>query len=181
MKVKEGIMINPQASLQVLETALQLEINGMAFYRKASNDSQNTVAKEMFAYLADAEVTHMDRIKQISGSLNLTGNWSKVEHDKGHAGIKEVFSRLAKENKDRLVPAATEIQALETGLDLEVKSIDFYTIQFGKAGDANEKAFYSSLIEEEESHFRTLKDMKFYLENPAAWFAEHERHGLDGA
>jgi rubrerythrin len=170
-----------EANLQALEKALQLEIDGMAFYRKASNSAQNTVTKEMFAYLADAEVTHMDRIKHISDSLNMTGNWSKAEQDQGHAGIKEVFSRLARKNKDSLAPAATEMQALDTGLDLEVKSIDFYTIQFGKAGDANEKAFYSSLIEEEESHFRILKDMKFYLEQPDAWFIEHERHGLDGA
>ncbi len=180
MEVKEDIM-SIEANLQALEKALQLEIDGMAFYRKASNAAQNTVTKEMFAYLADAEVTHMDRIKHISESLNMTGNWSRTEHDKAHAGIKEIFSRLARENKDSLVPAAAEMQALETGLDLEVKSIDFYTIQLGKAGDANEKAFYSSLIEEEESHFRTLKDMKFYLEQPDAWFIEHERHGLDGA
>jgi rubrerythrin len=160
---------------------LQMEIDGMAFYRKASNAAQNIVTKEMFAYLADAEITHMDRIKQISDSLRMTGNWSKTEHDKGHAGIKEVFSRLAKENKDRLVPAATEIQALETGLDLEVKSIDFYNEQLTKSDDTNEKAFYSSLIEEETSHFRTLKDIKLYLENPDSWFIEHEHHGLDGA
>ena len=168
-------------SLQSLEKALQLEIDGMAFYRKASNDMQNILAKEMFAYLADAEVTHMDRIKQISESLKMTGNWRHIDYGKGPAGIKEIFSRLAIENKDNLAPTTTDIQALDTGLDLEVKSIDFYTEQLGNSADANEKAFYTSLMEEETSHYRTLKDMKFYLEDPEAWYAEHEHHGLDGA
>ena len=174
-------MSNVQASLQSLEKALQLEIDGMAFYRKASKAAQKTVTKEMFAWLADAEVTHMDRIKQIGESLKMTGNWRHIEYGKDHAGIKDVFSRLAIENKDNLTPAATDTQAIDTGLDLEVKSIDFYTGQLGGSGDANEKAFYTSLIEEETSHYRTLKDMKFYLEDPGAWFTEHEHHGLDGA
>jgi rubrerythrin len=168
-------------SLQALEKAMQLEIDGMAFYRKASNDMQNTLAKEMFAYLADAEVTHMDRIKQISESLKMTGNWRHIDYGKGPAGIKEIFSRLAKENKDSLVPDATDTRAIDTGLDLEVKSIDFYTGQYAGSNDAIEKAFYLSLVEEENSHYRTLQDMKFYLENPEAWYAEHEHHGLDGA
>jgi rubrerythrin len=168
-------------SIQALEKALQLEIDGMAFYRKAANDVQSTVTKEMFAYLADAEVTHMDRIKQISESLKMTGNWRHFEHGKVPAGIKEIISRLAKENKDNLVPDATDTQAIDTGLDLEVKSIDYYTGQYAKSDDPNEKSFYLSLVEEENSHYRALQDMKFYLENPEAWYAEHEHHGLDGA
>jgi rubrerythrin len=169
------------ASLTALDKALQLEIDGMAFYRKAAAESKNQLAKEMFAYLADAEVTHMDKIKQISGSLKETGNWFRTDDNKGHADIKEIFKRLANDNKDKLESDATDIHALETGLGLEVKSIDFYTAQYAGSNDANEKAFYLSLVDEENSHYRTLQDMKFYLEDPAAWFAEHEKHGLDGA
>jgi len=173
--------MSTESNLLALEKALQMEIDGMAFYRKAANEAANVLAKEMFAYLADAEVTHMDRIKQISDALKMTGNWRPVEHDKAHAVIKDVFTRLAIENKDNITSAATDIQALDTGLDLEVKSIDFYKEQLAKAADGNEKAFFTSLIEEETSHYRALKDMKFYLEDPQAWFAETEKHGLDGA
>ena len=79
-----------------------------------------------------AEVTHMDRIKQLSDSLKMTGNWCKTGDDKSHVDIKEIFSRLVKENKDKLASGATDIQALDTGLDLEVKSIDFYTEKYAK-------------------------------------------------
>ncbi len=173
--------MNTNACLLALEKALQLEIDGMGFYRKAAAESKNQLAKEMFAYLADAEVTHMDRIKQISESLKTTGNWCKTGDDKGHADIKDIFKRLAKENKDKLESEATDVKAIETGLELEVKSIDFYTGQYAGSNDASEKAFYLSLVDEENSHYRTLQDVKFYLEDPEAWFAEHEKHGFDGA
>lgn len=170
-----------ESCLQILDKSLQLEIDGMAFYRKAAAESKNQLAREMFAYLADAEVTHMDRIKQLSDSLKTTGNWCKTDDNKGHAEIKDIFIRLAKENKDKLESDTTDIQVLETGLDLEVKSIDFYTAQYAGSNDANEKAFYLSLVDEENAHYRTLQDMKFYLDDPGAWFAEHEKHGFDGA
>ncbi len=169
------------ACLTALDKALQLEIDGMAFYKKAAVESKNQLAKEMFTYLADAEVTHINRIKQISGSLKMTGNWCRTDDDRGHADIKEIFKRLASENRDNIISGATDIQALDTGLDLEVKSIDFYKEQLAKTSDANEKAFFTNLVEEETAHFRTLKDMKLYLENPDSWFIEHEKHGLDGA
>lgn len=173
--------MSTESCLQGLDKALQLEMDGMAFYKKMAAESKNQLAKEMFAYLADAEVTHMDRIKQISGSLKTTGSWCKTSDYKVHAGIKEIFNTLARKGKDKLEPDATDIQALEVGLDLEVKSIDFYKEQLTASSDVNEKAFYAGLIEEENMHYRTLKDMKFYLEDPDAWFAEHEKHGLDGA
>ena len=75
----------------------------------------------------------------------------------------------------------TDIEALEVGVDFELKSIDFYKEHLERSEDPEEREFLGRMIKEERSHYKLLDDMKLYLKDPDLWFMEKERSGLDGA
>lgn len=47
--------------------------------------------------------------------------------------------------------------------------------------DPLERKFLTRIIEEEGEHYKALADLRFYYVDPANWFMEKSRSGLDGA
>ena len=92
-----------------------------------------------------------------------------------------VFREMAIKHGPEIKSSPSDIKALETGIDLEAKSVDFYKKQLEKASDKMEIEFIKKLVNEERRHHFALSDMKLYLENPTVWFEEQERVRLDGA
>jgi rubrerythrin len=163
--------------------ALDMEKTGESFYEKTAQKSQTAVGKKLFKMLADDELVHMARINKIYASITKQEKvgqaWKKLKIK--HPDIRSIFAQLAIKNKDKMKAGATDIDALEVGMDLENNSINFYEAQLKKSADADEKAFLKQMVIEELNHLQVLADMEFYLTNPEGWYVEHEKHGLDGA
>jgi len=77
-------------------------------------------------------------------------------------------------------PHETELNAVETGMDMENKTYDFYKERSAKAVYDAEKQFYEELAMQEEEHHRILEDYYEFLKNPSAWFVRSERQSVDG-
>jgi rubrerythrin len=167
---------------KMYQAALDMEEKGESFYEKTAKSSKTELGKKMFKMLADDELVHMARIKAIYGALKKGGEWTlkwktlKIKHP----DIKDVFKKLAAKNKGKLKPKSTDLDAIEVGLDLEQRSIDFYRDNLAKSKDDLEKQFLEHMVVEEKTHHYLLADMKFYLTAPDAWYIEHEKHSLDG-
>ncbi len=73
----------------------------------------------------------------------------------------------------------TELDAVQTAMDMENKSYDFYRAQSGKATHETEKRFYEAVANEESVHHALLLDYYEYLEDPAQWFTMKEHPSLD--
>jgi rubrerythrin len=162
--------------------ALDMEEKGESFYEKTAKASKTELGKKLFKMLAEDELVHMARVKVIYGALKKGEEWGlkwkklKIKHP----DIKDVFKKLAAKNKDKTRSKATDLDAIEVGLDLEQRSIDFYRDNLAKSRDDLEKQFLDQMIVEEKTHHFLLADMKFYLTAPDAWYIEHEKHSLDG-
>lgn len=170
-------------SLQMLSTALEMEEKGKKLYDSAVSVCQNEVGREIFRMLMKDELLHMDRIKNIYGSLKAGGAWSdewrSVKPDHEDLGI--LFRKMASTSGKKIVARTTDLEALDVGIDLELRAIAFYQGHLSDASDPLEREFLKQIITEEKSHHAALSDMKLYLSDPAAWFVEQERPGLDGA
>lgn len=171
------------ASIKMLRTALDMEEKGRSFYKKVLAQCENNMGREIFSTLIKDEEIHIERIKVIYE--NLTGgkpwndDWQKF--GEGHIDLKPFFRSLAERRGREMEVQASDIDALKIGTDFEQKSVDFYQSEFKRATDKIEKIFLEKMVLEEKSHFAVLSDMNFYLENPAAWYAEKERASYDGA
>jgi len=169
-------------AMQMLATALEMEEKGQEYYLKASQTTNNEMGREIWKLLADYEVQHMERIKEIYDSLKAGQGWREdlalfsVPTDLG-----QVFRRLAKNQKEHIRADTGDIEALGVGIDFESAAIKFYEDHSALAEDPLEKKFVDLMAEEERTHLNLLSDMKMYYTDPESWFMEKERAGLDGA
>jgi rubrerythrin len=170
-------------SLQMLSTALELEKKGTGFYNNAVSTCQNEVGREIFRMLMQDEIVHMDRIKRIYELLKAGGDWTdewkSVKPDHKDLGV--LFREMVSTHGKDITAKTSDIEALDVGIDLELRAIAFYQGHLSEATDALEREFLEQIITEEKGHHAALADMKLYLSDPAAWFGEQEHIGLDGA
>ncbi len=76
--------------------------------------------------------------------------------------------------------STTELDAIQTAMDMESKTYDFYKSQGTKAAYDAERDFYETLAAEEREHHLILLDYYEYLSDPAGWFVKKEHPSLDG-
>ncbi len=165
----------------MLSTALEMEEKGKAFYERVVSTCKNSVGREIFTMLLEDEKVHMDRIKKIYDSLCEGEDWCTWDGSElPHSDLTAVFRKMAKDHGSKITVDTNDLEALDIGIDFEERSVEFYEEQLKKATDELETAFIKEMIAEEKSHYATLEDMKLYLSDPAAWFRERERGGLDG-
>lgn len=176
-------MANAKKTLELMKTALEMEKKGKDFYDKAAGACKTELGREIFSMLAKDEVVHLERIKTIYNSLEEKEKWTDewLNVKEAHSSIKDIFRDLVSKYRVHSKTDASDLDALEVGIDLESKSVAFYEKEFEGAMDPMEKRFAEKMMAEEKSHLSILRDTKFYLTDPAAYFTEKEKWGLDGA
>ena len=175
-------LVQNDRAREMLATALAMEQVGRAFYEKAASDCSNNFGREMCLQLKDYEDVHVKRIKTIYESLEGGAEWPE-----DWAGMKPsqdlgaVFMELAASYAKDITSNAGDLEILDVGLDLETKSINFYSSHLAEAEKDMEREFLEQMIVEEREHFRILSDLRQYYSDPAAWMMEKEHVSLDGA
>jgi rubrerythrin len=168
--------------LNALEVALTNETREREFYLKSAERCRNKLGKSMFKQIADDELEHYDRLKEIQARWKKEQKWpeSLPVNVKGTA-VKEIL-------KDFLLKAETsapgdddDLKAVRTALDFEAKGEKFYAQLRDASTDSKEKAFFEILSKMERQHYLSLKDTEDYFVDPAGWFRKQEHHGVDGA
>jgi len=74
----------------------------------------------------------------------------------------------------------SDLEALDTGIDFEARSVEFYEKQLTKAINPPEQEFIRKMVTEERGHHAALTDMKFYLPIRPAGFVRRKEEALTG-
>lgn len=175
-------MANEQeTTLAALQASLQMEIDGKKFYEKASKASKNQLGKELLKKLAAEEDIHRKVFQNIFDTLKSKKGWPDDKfHGDGGQGLRTIFAR-AIEDMDRDVKSiGTELEAIQTAMEMENKTYDYYKKQAADAVYEAQKGFYKALTAEERKHYLALVDYREYIVNPEGWFTKTEHHSLDG-
>jgi rubrerythrin len=168
-------------TLGALQTSIKMEIDGKAFYLKASQTSRNELGKKLLERLAAEEDDHRRVFESIYKNIGAEKSWpEKAFKGDGGRGLRTVFALALKDMDKDVKSLATELEAIQTAMAMENKTFDFYKERSGKAKFSAEKQFYEEVAMQEEEHFRVLLDYFEFLKNPAAWFVEKEHPSLDG-
>ena len=171
-----------ERTMKMLSTALEMEEKGKAFYQRAVSTCKNDVGKEIFQTLMEDENVHMVRIRSIYETLSGKQAWSEnwKELNVAHDDLGLIFENMAKKRGPEIDVDTSDLEALDTGIDFESRSVEFYEKQLTKATNPLEQEFIGKMVAEERGHHAALTDMKFYLSDPAGWFREKEHGSLDG-
>lgn len=168
-----------ERTLNALRTALQMEVDGKAFYSRAAASSSSELGRRLLETLAKEEDIHREVFTSIYESMRENKGWPQVSYhsDKG-SNLRTVFSK-AMENRENPSSVSTEMEAVVTARGMEAKTFDFYTSQAQAATDPAQKEFYGQLASQEQQHNLVLADYYEYLQNPGGWFVKKEHPNLD--
>ena len=134
---------------EVLGTALNLERKGFIFYTEAEKKTENKTGKKMFAQLKREEEEHIEDIKTMF--KNLYPQKSDIDIPVFDGDVSEYSG---------------EVEALKIGIEMEKKSIEFYT-DWAKG---NLGTLFNKLIEIEKSHLELLEAELDYVKKTGFWF-----------
>ncbi len=163
--------------IKVIETAIQIEKDGLAFYGEAARQVDDPNGKRMFQSLAQDEAAHLQLFEEARERLLGEDKWPSPEQVA--AAAPGAFGRLSPSSRP-IFPTGDEIRktdvperqltALQRGIQAEEDSIAFYSEQMEKTDDPEGKAMYAYLIEQEQGHRVILQGEYDYLTNTGFWF-----------
>lgn len=170
-----------ETTLRALQTAVKMEIDGKEFYLIASQKSTNKMGKKLLRSLAEAEDKHRQKFIEIFSAIRDEKGWPKttLKPDAGKS-LKTIFATATKKMAASTKPLADELEAVQTAMKMENKTMDFYKSQEAKAIGSTEKDFYAKIAAEEREHHLVLLDYYEFLKDPAGWFVKSEKPSLDG-
>ncbi len=168
-------------TLEALQIAVQMEIDGREYYLKASQKSSNELGKMLLRSLAAEENIHRQKFEGIYNAIRDKKAWPVTDfRPDGGKGLRTIFARATEEIGSNIKAPATELDTVQTAMGMENKTYDFYKSQGKTAADDIARDFYETLAAEEREHSLILLDYYEYLKDPAGWFVKKEHPSLNG-
>lgn len=167
--------------LDALEVALANETREREFYLQNAKRTKNPVGKAMFRQIADEELEHYERLKELHAKWEKEQRWpEKVPLKVKNTLVRDVLKRVV-EKEAKLPPGdLDDLEAVRKAIDFEAAGAIYYAELRDKVADPKEKAFFNLLADMEHEHYVSLKDTEELMTNPADWFRNKEKTGLDG-
>jgi len=168
-------------TLNALQIAIRMEIDGKEYYLKASQESSSELGEKLLQSLAAEEDIHRQKFEEIYGAIRNKKAWPTTDFQPdGGKRLRTIFAMATEEMGSDIKAPTTEFDAVQTAMDMENKTFDFYQSQGENATYGTERDFYETLAAEEREHHLILLDYYEYLKDPAGWFVKKEHPSLDG-
>jgi rubrerythrin len=169
-------------NLNALEVALNNEMREREFYLKNAGRTKNSIGKAMFNQIADEELEHYERLKELHEKWEKEEKWPETVPLKvKDTSVKDVLKESVKNVDTMPERDDDDLKAIQTAIDFESKGASRYAKLRDDVSDPKEKEFFNLLAKIEHEHYLSLKDTEEYLADPSSWYTKTEHHGLDGA
>ena len=168
--------------LSALEIALHNEKTEREFYLKNAERTRNPLGKAMFKQIADDELEHYERLKELHKAWEKQGKWPEsVPLKVKGTPVKDVLKAVVQKVDSSAVGDDDDLKAIRLALDFEAKGEKYYAGLRDSSTEPAVKAFFDLLSKIEREHYLSLKDTEEFYVDPASWYRKKERHGVDGA
>ncbi len=153
--------------MNIIDYALQMEKDGEDYYRELAAKAGNSVIKQVFDILADAEAEHYETFMQMKQNQPVTrGEGDHVSR------IKNLFTEMrAQGDQD---PNLEQIAAYTKASEVERKSQETYQQKADEISDPEQKKLCLMIAEEEGKHRVILENLIEFLQHPDTWVEDAE-------
>jgi rubrerythrin len=160
--------------MDILEFAKKLEREGEAYYSHLAKTTPIKALAGIFTLLSHEEHYHYTIFESWKKEIP---NAPPIES--GILGkAKEVFAHLAK-NAGACDSIMDFEKAYAKALELEQKSIDFYTDAQAKTNVPEHRTLFKFLIKEEKKHAVLMENLIEFVKRPKGWLENAEFSRLD--
>jgi rubrerythrin len=150
--------------LKAVKVAMEAEKEAAQFYSKASKKTRDPKGRDMLQQLAEFEMNHYQRLKDLSKSLQEKGEWILYS---GTSFKKK--SIPLKMEKPKGQEQLTDMDALKIAIREEKKAQAYYRSMAELTKDPRGKDMYKRLANEEALHEKVLNDQYYSLHNTGLW------------
>jgi len=157
-----------------LRFAIEFEKKGQKFYLDAVQKVADPFSRKTLEFLADEEVSHIEKIEKFNEALLGTGDFDIAKECQSNLSqrVKEYMVSVVSEKEAKVSPQSTEIEVYDLALEMEKSSYDIYKDALESNSDEQLKRFFEFLMKEEQIHYDLLAASKKYLEDPSYYFEE---------
>jgi rubrerythrin len=143
--------------LEILKSALLLEIRGKVFYQKAATEAKNESVMDFFEQMADEENRHIKMLSEQYSAYKEKGKFvPQVLSSFDDAVVDKVLTEAFKNN---VAAASFEAAAVSAAMGMEQRAIDLYSKQAAETNDPEEKKLYEWLARWETRHLEELAEI----------------------
>ncbi|MHC1725064.1 MAG: hypothetical protein AB9866_03410 [Syntrophobacteraceae bacterium] len=169
--------------LEIMCTTVELKEKMKDLYTQAAGKCSDKVGAQTFDMLREMEQQHLDRLREIYADLSKGGGEVDSCRFYNFEALRksDVMKRIGRRRETISKACLDDVAAIESGMELENRSIDFFLEQLKKAPGPVEREFLNHMIAEERAHYIVLADLRFYYVDTEHWFMEKGRTELDGA
>jgi rubrerythrin len=174
--------VEMEKRLHTLEVALDNEMREREFYLKNAGRTANHLGKAMFQQIADEELEHYERLKQLKEKWEKQGKWpDTLPLTVKDTNVKDTLKKLIGKVSQMEAGDSDTLKAIRIAIDFEAQGATFYARLRDEVSDQKEKAFFNLLADIEHEHFVSLRETEEFLTDPASWYRRTESTSLDGA
>ena len=168
--------------MHTLKVALGNEMREREFYLKNAGRTSNHLGKAMFQQIAEEELEHYERLKQLKENWEKQGKWpDTLPLTVKDTNVRDILKEMVKKVSHREAGDDDTLKAIQTAIAFEAEGATFYARLRDEVSDPKEKSFFNLLADVEHEHFVSLKDTEEFLTDPASWYRRRESTSLDGA
>ncbi len=148
---------------EIIQVAVKTEETGRAFYQQAAQNAKSDKLKELFTYLAEAELRHKETYLGLMGMIEEHPQGVPIDWDELGYYIKAMtdssFFVGSDKNINMASKAADDKEAIDFALAFEKDTILFF-YQLVDLLKAQDKPVVEKVIQEEKEHIRQLSEIK---------------------
>lgn len=152
-----------------IKTAIQMEKDGYAFYKKASAQTSSDMGREIFDSLANDEQLHLEVFQKLFEDRINKSEWNNlVNSSKKYADI-DIFPKDLQQIEGAN-PDTNELDAIKIAMDSEKDAIEYYGKIKEKTKEEDIKRIINEIIEQEKNHYSILQEEFEHLTKTGYWY-----------
>ena len=154
---------------EAIQTAIQMEKDGYAFYKKAASQTSNEMGSKIFESIAADELLHLNIFEKLFDETIGKKEWDiLIESNKKYKKI-PIFPKDLKQIEG-IDPDTNELDALHIAMDSEQEAIDFYTKIRADSTNEEVQKIINIIIEQEKNHYNILNEEFNHLGSTGYWY-----------
>lgn len=159
--------------MKVFDFALEMELNGKAYYENLARTAQSKGLQTIFTELALDEQKHYDIFKALrAGQQVYMAESTTLEKSR------DIFASLLA-SKTAIIMSQSDLEGYRHAMKLEADSFRLYEDAAGKENNAEAKALLQRIAAEEHKHFNILENISTFINAPNQYLAWGEFSNLE--
>lgn len=154
--------------MDIFEFAMEKERHAEHYYRDLAQRAEHDGFKHILTMLADEEARHFEAVQQMKRRTRQEVTESPVLK---HA--KEVFAKM-KASADTFRFDVSEADLYRKAAEIEQQSKTYYLEKADEVEDADQKAIFRKLAEEENKHLVLVQNIADFVSRPETYLEDAE-------